>query len=445
MNYLISSIQLNGSVNKTLLRNMKLFAKNHDARILLYVMPGKTVHETLIPTILLDDENIELLYLGKEGRKLNNNLKLHDTRILASQINPLTGFQSKLSNKHSYVLPSSKIRFLSIPNTSNHPRFLATTGSLTHGNYKDGSSGASNTAQGRKAALEHEYGFAYVQIKNSRKFDWHPVAAMRNGNFHYLSDYYKNAKVYKEQVECLVFGDIHVGDTCMKALRASMKQIEELKPKRVFLHDVMNGHSINHHEGNDVLSSALQFKHDRKNFEDEAVECLRCLNSLANKFPDVAFYIVESNHDLFIRKYLGNPNFIKDSVNAFFATGIFHKLGEEDGRPILQLTLETAGEVAGNIEFLQGNDEFRVKGWGFGLHGHKGVSGSRGSSKSYSNHNLKLFSAHEHGPKIYANGICVGTMTCLELPYTFGSPGGWMHANGVMYSSGKGSLLVIIH
>ena len=132
MRYIISTVQLCATVNQNLLRNMLVFADKHEVdHIYLFVMKGKHVDETALATVLQDHPRIELLFLDKMGMKLNNNLKLHDTKILCSQINPLTGFSSKLSSTYSHILPSAKIRYLSIPNTSKYPRFLATTGALT--------------------------------------------------------------------------------------------------------------------------------------------------------------------------------------------------------------------------------------------------------------------------------------------------------------------------
>ena len=443
MNIIVSTIQHNALVNKNLLRNMLTFADRHDVRVIyLYVMPGKNKDETLLPQF--EDERIELLFLGKEGKKLNSNLKLHDTKILASQINPLTGFPSKLHRSFSYILPSPKIRYLSLPNTSTHPRFLATTGALTHGNYKDGSSGSTNTAQGRKAALEHEYGFAFVKIKNNRLFSYRPVMALKNGNFHYGREHYKNGKVYDEDPEALILGDFHVGDTCMKSREASLKQIEELRPKRVFFHDLFDGMSINHWERDNNLAKARAHADGIYVLEDEVKACLKELVTIAEMFPDQEFFVVESNHDIRLSRYISTENFLTDGQNSIFACKLFIAHMEQNSEPILKTAMELVGEIPANVRFLAEDEEYRVQGIGLSEHGHRGVNGARGSGASFDRFNLKLITGHEHTPKIYGNGMVVGTNTKLKLPYTRG-PGSWMHANGLLYSSGKYTLLTIIH
>jgi len=419
---------------------MKVFANQHKVdKILLYVMPGKNKDEILIPSILMDDERIELLYLGKEGRKLNNNLKVHDTKILASQINPLTGFNKKLHRDFSYILPSPKVRYMSLPNTSLHPRFLATTGALTHGNYKDW------TAQGRKAELEHQYGFAFVKVINGRRFDLRLIEAQKNGNFQFLRESYKSGKVTDVQPESLSLGDWHTGiDTCPKTRKVSIKMIEELKPKRVVFHDFFNGHSVNHHERSNNLSKAALWFKSMHSLEEEVEMCLKELNFFAHKFPDVQFIISESNHDQFLTRFIGTENFLEDGANSVFACRMFVEMSSGSNKPTLQLAMELCGKVAKNVRFLVEDEECRVAGTEIGYHGHRGTNGARGSSASFSNYNLRMITGHTHSPCILESGMTIGTSTHLKLSYTKGASS-WANAHGLLYSNGKALLLTIIH
>lgn len=399
-------------------------------------MQGKYKDEDIIHPSLFDDTRIEILSLGKEGVKLNNNLKLYDTGILASQINPLTGFNKKLHRDYSYILPSPKIRYQSIPNTSKYPRFLATTGALTHGNYKD------HIAQGRKAILEHEYGFAFIEVVSSRLFNYHPIMAMKNGNFNYNREYYHDGKVSDQQPEALILGDWHVGDTCPKTRKATIKMIDDLKPKRVFFHDFFNGHSINHHEQSNHLSKARLWSTKMSVLEDEVTKCLSELQFFAKRFPDVQFLIVESNHDLFLRKYIGEENFLEDGQNSVFACKMFIEASRVN-QPMLKTAFELVGNIPKNVRMLSEDEEYRVRGVGLDCHGHRGVNGSRGSGASFDRYNLKLITGHEHSPKIYQNGLVVGTSTELRLDYTKGA-GSWLNAHALLYASGKYTLLTMI-
>ena len=438
MNHIITTVQYNAVVNKTLLRNMLHFADVHNVEhIYVYVMPGRNKDETQLAKALIDEPRIEILSLGKDGLRLNRNLKLYDTGILASQINPLTGFNRKLHRDYSYILPSPKIRYLSIPNTSHYPRFLATTGALTHGNYK------MHTAQGRKAELEHEYGFAFVEIVNGRIFNYHPIMALKNGSFNYNREFYRNGAMEEQQPEALVLGDWHVGDTCPKTRKASIALIESLKPKRVVFHDLFNGHSINHHEQENHLSKARMWKQGIHVLEAEVRACLAELRFFAERFPDTEFLVVESNHDQFLSKYVGESNFLEDGQNSVFTCGLFVTVSNGTCKPVLQVAMELVGEIPSNVLMLKEDEEYRVRGVGLHYHGHRGSNGSRGSGMSFSNNNLKLITGHAHSPAIYGNGLVVGTSTHLRLGYTHGASS-WLNAHALLYSSGKYTLLTLI-
>ena len=105
--------------------------------------------------------------------------------------------------------------------------------------------------------------------------------------------------------------------------------------------------------------------------------------------------------------------------------------------------MELTGKIAKNVRFLNEDEEHRVKGVGLDYHGHRGVNGARGTSMSFSNNNLMLITGHEHTPKLHPNGMVVGTSTKLKLGYTKGASS-WLNAHGLLYSSGKYTLITMI-
>jgi hypothetical protein len=156
----------------------------------------------------------------------------------------------------------------------------------------------------------------------------------------------------------------------------------------------------------------------------------------------VEFFVVESNHDQFLEKYIGIENFLEDGQNSVFACRLFVAVSEKE-QPILRTALELVGEIKSNVRFLAEDEEFRIKGVGLDYHGHRGLNGSRGTGASFDRFNLKLITGHEHSPKIYANGMVVGTSTRLKLSYTKGASS-WLNAHGLLYSTGKYALLTIV-
>jgi len=330
-------------------------------------------------------------------------------------------------------MPSAKIRYLSAANTSNKPRALMTTGNLTKPNYK------SHTAQGRKAESQHSYGFVYVEIVNGRIFTSYQVEATKNGNFYYKDERYHAGQMTKEQPEAIVLGDIHWGDTNPKAYKYSLGVIRELNPKRVVLHDLFNGLSINPHEKGQLISELRNLKQGRDSLENELKAVHKEVVRLASEFPEIQFLVSESNHDIFLQRYIDGKEFMDHPRNFLHCINMIPGI-IEDKKPTLQIGLELFGEIPDNFTFLREDEEYRVRGVGIGQHGHRGINGSRGSSASYDRFNLRLITAHEHSPKLFANGMTVGTLTHLKLPYTKG-PGSWMFANGILYADGKYGLM----
>lgn len=433
MKYLVTSVQFGALVNRPLLKNMILFAKKHGVnKIYAFTQSGRHKEDEILHELIW--EHCEII--GQTEIKLNDNLKLFDSKILPQQINPLTGMAQKLSRDYSYILPSPKIRYLSLASTNTHPRAIMSTGSLTHGNYK------LHTAHGRKAEQQHQYGFVFVEIHNNRKFTALQVTAKKNGSFNFLTERYSGG-VFYQQPEAVILGDWHTGDTCPKSRKISLEHLEKLKPKRAVLHDLFNGHSINPHEKGDLISELRNYQEKRINLVEELKLVYREICFLTNKFPEIHFLVSESNHDIFFERYIRSKEFINNPENFLFICSIINDV-VIGSKPTLQIALEKIGNLPSNITFLREDEECRICGVEIGYHGHRGANGSRGTSGQFSNLNLKMISAHEHVPKLYANGMVVGTNTLLRLPYTKGATA-WMNCNGVLYSNGTYMLLPIIH
>lgn len=432
MKYIVTSIQYNARVNKGLLENMLNFAKEHGVdKIYAFLQRGRFVEEMTIDP-LIDEHNIQLI----DKLKLNNSLMIHDTKVLPQQINPFTGLNQKLSRDYSYILPSPKIRYQSLANTSKYPRALMSTGALTHGNYKD------HTAHGRKALEQHQYGFVYVEIQDGKIFHAHQIESSKQGDFHYMREKYHSGKVLTESPEALVLGDWHTGDTCTKVRKKTIAMLHELKPKRVVFHDLFNGHSINHHERGHLLSELKSRKEKRHSLEDELRMVLKEVQFFAQRFPDIEFLVAESNHDLFLERYIQEKRFMEDTENFLLICQMIPEL-LLNKKAILEVALSNVGKLPINFHFLKEDQSYRVRGVALDYHGHRGVNGSRGTSASFDRHNLKMITGHEHSPKLFSNGMVVGTSTKLKLGYTKGA-GSWLNAHGILYANGKYGLITII-
>lgn len=432
MNYIITSAQKNAGVNKTLLQNILLFANKHSVeKIYIFPMAGKYRDEERLDKVL-NDEKFDLA----DRLRLNNNLIAYDSKILPQQIDPFRGMNSKLSRDYSYILPSPKIRYKSIPNTSKYPRALISTGAITRPNYKV------HTAHGRKALEQHQYGFVFVEIKDKTYFNVCQIEATQHGDFHYLDEKYYSGVFSKARPEALILGDWHTGDTDPEVRRRTIKMIEELNPERVVFHDLFNGHSINHHERGNLLAELRLLKNNREGLLAEAQAVFHELNYFARKFPKTTFFVVRSNHDDFLEKYIKSKVFIDDPHNFLFACQIIPRIVDARKIPLEEM-LGLIGNLEPNIRFFQEDESYRVRGIELANHGHLGSNGSKGSPEQYSRNNMKMITGHTHSPALLANGMTVGTSTHLRVDYSKGASS-WLHAHGILYPNGKYGLITII-
>lgn len=430
MRYVITSAQRNAGVNKGFLRNMLNFAKKHKVdKIMFFEMQGKYIDEDRLDPLLMDFEMVDRL-------RLNANLMLKSIKALPQQIDPFFGLSGKFSRDYSHIIPSPKIRYRSIASTGKYPRALMTTGAITHPNYK------MHTRIGQLANEQHQYGFVYVEIVNNTIFNARQIEATDNGDFYYLTEKYYNGKVSYEKPEAIILGDWHQGDTCEKVRRESIEMVKKLKPKRLVFHDLFNGHSINHHEEDNLLAELRSVRDRRFGLENEMQEVYNEITYFAKLFKDTEIVVVRSNHDDFLERYLKDKKFVKHPQNFLFACKLIPQIINENNVPLKE-ALKLVGDIPNNIRFLNQDETYRVRGVELGMHGHLGASGSKGSPRQFSRLNLKTITGHTHSPELLANGMVVGTSTRLKLSYTHGASS-WLNAHGILYANGKYGLLTLI-
>ena len=434
MKYIITTAQKSAKANKNLIANIKAFQKVHDINddgLLVFIMNGKYKEDEIIDPAIFDAG-----FSIVDNMKLNSNLRLRDMKVQAQKIKPFNGLNSKLPRECSHILPATKLRYETLSNLSHHPRALISTGAITEGAYK------LNTQLGNKAQEQHQFGFVYVKIVDNRIFHAMQVDCQKNGNFHYLNEFYNKGKMTIVSPKAIVLGDLHIGILDKKAYALSLQQLHDMKPEYVALHDIFDGASVNHHEKKSFISSLKNFQLKKDSLDKELRMVHKHLWEMSKEFPNIKFIIPESNHDVFLRRYIDSGDFMFNAQNFLFVASIIPEVLKEK-KPVLEIALSHIGELPKNMKFLLENDEFRVAGVNIGSHGHLGVSGSRGSVSQFDKQNFNQMSGHTHKPERQANAISVGTNSILNQRYMKG-PGAHAHANGIVYKDGHQMLYVMI-
>ena len=428
--YVITSAQMGAGYNKNLLKNIDKYCSDNGAELIILPMKGKSVHdETLHPDLVVRNVVDKDCYLNK-------NIKIKNHYITPQQINPLTGIERFAQGDKSFIFAATKQVLKYIANSyDNIPKAVLTSGALTHPNYR-------NNRIGRIAKEDHEYGFVVVEKENNTHFHLRQVKALKNGNFSDILGYYKDGKAYKPKAKALVIGDLHPYDTCVKHEKNTLEQVKYFGGKiDLYLHDTFNGRSISHHYNNRNIRQQEVFLEQGLNLEAELGETLKVINKYANSTKGKV-YIVASNHDEHLYRYLDEGRFIGDKGNSYLGALLY--ASAVDGNNPLEFGLKYVGVLAKNVEFIKRESGHKVLGYELGNHGDLGANGGRSSLRSIEIANAKSVTAHGHSAFKIRDTYRVGTSTKLRLDYNLGYSN-WTQTNAVLYDDGSVQLLNTIN
>jgi hypothetical protein len=339
---------------------------------------------------------------------------------------------------------------ISVPTPQNKlPKVLMTTGTITVPNY-------TKTKTGYNGEFNHTFGALTVTIKDDSIFHMRSILADADGSFYDLDKLYKPDGNVKEGQEILAIatGDEHVDwidEGVVKATYTNEDSIvNTLKPKKIFRHDTLDFYSRNHHHRGNFLTNFA--KHHtltgKTPVNDIEAELKRCVDFINKTTPEYAkSYIVQSNHNDALTRWLGESDFREDPQNAVLFLKLNLAMLEN-----CKMTLNGVSTISPfeywakdktNAVFLQRDKSYRVKDIEMSYHGDQGVNGARGSAVSFAQIGTKSIIGHSHSPMINKGVYQVGTSSRLKLEYTNG-PSSWLHTHCIIYPNGKRTLINII-
>ena len=430
--YVIGTAQYNTGANKQLLKSLETYQAVNDAKILVLPTVGQSSTEE--ERLAKEFNHYEVI---KNTYNINKNLKIKDFGVRPQQINPLTGLERFAQGDKSYIMPGTKQVLKYIANSYDTiPKAIATTGALTHPNYR------TQFRTGRIAKGDHEYGFVVVEQEDKHFFHFRQVKALKNGKF-VDKGYLYNGEQEPVYVgaKALVVGDLHPYDTDPMALQATLEQIKYFKPENIFLHDAFCGRSISHYHVNNNLRQHQVFKEQGQNLEAELKETLKSLRTFA-KATKGTVYVVASNHNEHLDRYLQEGRFINDKGNQYVGSKLF--TGMLEGSNPLAYGLSMVGKVPKNVHFLERDEDFKLLGYQLAHHGDLGANGGRSSPRSIENANGKSITGHSHTGMKIRNTYKVGTITNLRLDYNRGYSN-WTQTNAVLDCLGHVQLINTIN
>ncbi|MBU0959642.1 MAG: hypothetical protein KKB31_06875, partial [Nanoarchaeota archaeon] len=184
--------------------------------------------------------------------RLNSKMHLVSSPTPSQNEDPLTGNLdlAQIYVGTSVVFPHPKQRLKPAPKnlSGKLPRLVLTTGACTEPNYN------TTNSRGARAARNHQYGFAVVDIFSDTLYFPRIVPALKDGSFIDMGVRYSSGQGgRKVKTNTLVLGDLHCPVHDPVTMEANLEMINFFEPDQVIIHDLFDGRSVSHHTwGNDI-------------------------------------------------------------------------------------------------------------------------------------------------------------------------------------------------
>ncbi len=428
--YIVTSAVAGAELAKDFFGSIDMFCKHRNAKLVVFPMRGAQSKNEVYTDDLLEQvgDHIYTEYT------FNSNLVGLDLEISPTTVSPLAGIQ-RVSEKSSIIVASPKQDLETIPvATVGLPHILVSTGTITLPSY--GSSKISVLAE-----EDSVLGALVVEIEDDKIFHVRQVQSGQDGSFYDLDKKYTKDSVLAANAEVLVLGDLHAGSEDPSAIKAFKETINLTNPKIVVFHDFFDGGSVNHHQKNDMyakITRPLVYQ----TLQNELDNLVMTVKNWSQEFPKIMFYVVRSNHDDFLNKFINSGDFAFDTVN--YRVSLDLAIYIADGLNPLEKYVQTKLGKVKNFRWLRRNEEIKIAGCVISAHGDKGANGSRGSLLGTEKALMNSITGHTHSPKCIRNSFQVGTCTKFDLPYTIGSASNWLHSSALLYENSQKTLITSV-
>jgi hypothetical protein len=363
-----------------------------------------------------------------------------EMNILPTAIDPLSGLESYTA-RQSAIFPHAKLAMRSVPTMQTEgTKMNYTTGTVTRRNYI-------KKRAGLIAEHHHVYGGLLVEVNSDGNWWVRQLNAENDGTLYDLNVCVHDGVVTEDnRVEAVTWGDLHATMIDEKVFNQAMNMLDVLRPRQQFIHDVLEGLSINHHNWGNAHA---KFKAHVRGLDDFLQELMRSRDVLKKYLrPETKMVIVYSNHDApWVLRWLNEHDYRRDPKNAILfleaQLAVYKSIdtGNEDFHP-LEYLMKRIG--FSDALWLRPDESYTIcnKKIECGMHGHLGPNGAKGGSNNLQTMGRKANIGHTHSAGIY-NGLYVaGTSTKLRWDYAKG-PSSWTQSHIVTYPNGKRAIVTI--
>ena len=438
--FVITTAVQGKEVNKDFANSLRNYAKRNGA--LLLVLPCEDVASRgkKAQTLEISPDLSDFKVVFKD-LYINKNLCLCAIKVSAKQINSLTGLDRlTVQRQASIIVASPKVFLRYVPNMHyDIPPALMTTGAVTINNYDNDmymSKRTSTLAEG-----DHAYGAVIVEVENENIFHFrHVQASPENSVTDMGIDYLPDGSIQPLGETVMIMGDSHTGYHDKELHTAVMDMALKTGVDHVYLHDVFNATSVTHHDKGKGITKAIKALEGNLDLE---AECEAAKNYIRNiQLHDMDVYIVNSNHDNHLLRYLESCGFADDPLNWKFSLKL--ALAATDHKNPLQYAIETElGYKDPRVHWLPEDISHKVYGVEVGVHGDRGANGSKGSLQIFEKGLGNCVVAHAHSAAIIRNAFCVGTVGVMDMGYNKGLSS-WTRTCCLIYKNGTKQLINFI-
>ena len=442
----VTSAQNNTPINEGQLTNMLEYARNIEKKYNKKVTIVVSTVKYRNPTSLAEKEKNPaswdkkiLKYLYYDKLYFGDCVISAKSRVQPTAKNPLTGFEMVADGNH-LILGHPKYQMKVLPHLNDEDvHIMTTSGSITRKNYSD-------SRAGEHGELNHVYGFTIIEKSDrdtNRCLIPRFVNCTSDGNFVDLNWKVEDGIVTRN-TSCLglILGDIHNSELDKKLFNKTVGIFNQIKPDNIFVHDLFNGESINPHEVKDMY---IKKKKIDKNSSDVAKELDDCVNFVEKellRIPSRNYYIIESNHDIFLERWINDFNWKNDLHNS----EIYLKLAtmqQSQDEPYIgnvfgtYLMKECKKRELKKVRYVPYGTSVRVANILCSMHGDFGASGARGNVASFGRMSMKSYTAHTHSHQVVNGAYSVGCSCVMNQYYTRKGSSRWSQGHGVIYDNGK--------
>jgi hypothetical protein len=439
--FFITTMVSGKPVDLGFLKSIEQYCKINDAKLLILpcmdIASRQKDSDWVFPKELSDEAFVF------DDVRLNSNFYINTIRLSAKHINPLTGL-SRIGQRNGtfvYASPKQFLEFVATSSSKNRiPHALMTTGAITKSDYSSDLYMSQRTSY--IADNDHVIGGVVVEIVDDDIFHFRQVQADSHGAFIDLCVKYSGGELEPVRPS-LVMGDYHAGATDQVVKETTIRLMDELAVKDLFLHDFFDGYCISHHDFNEPGRMAKKAMNDNLNLKKELQCGCHEVNNLMSHITG-NIVMVKSNHDEWLSRYLTRGTYVKDNENHYHSLLLARAM--LDGDDPLEVGYRSEGIIKepDRVIWLDRDDEFKIANVELAAHGDLGANGARASLNSLEKAYGNCVVGHTHSAAIYRGVFRVGTSTKMNLDYNKG-PSSWTHTHCLVYPNGSRQLINIIN